>query len=50
MFLQRALEKILADKEIKKSYNSEIKQECEEKLSMFTSSIIPVLEHPNFNF
>eukprot|EP00116_Pleurobrachia_bachei_P004248 sb/3464510/ len=41
MFLQRALEKILADKEIKKSYNSEIKQECEEKLKQIKAVIIP---------
>ena len=39
MFLQRALEKILADKEIKKSYNSEIKQECDDKLSKFSSHL-----------
>ena len=33
MFLQKALEKILSDREIKKNYNTEIKEECEEKLS-----------------
>ena len=29
---QRAFEKILADKEIKKNYNSELKTECEASL------------------
>ncbi|KAL5248280.1 hypothetical protein ACHWQZ_G017457 [Mnemiopsis leidyi] len=32
MFLQKALEKILSDREIRKNYNSEIKEECERKL------------------
>lgn len=29
MFLTRALEKILADKEIKKAYHSQLKKACE---------------------
>jgi brefeldin A-inhibited guanine nucleotide-exchange protein len=29
MFLTRALEKILSDKEIKKSYHSQLKKACE---------------------
>ena len=29
MFLTRALEKILADKEIKKAYHSQLKRACE---------------------
>ena len=33
MFLQKALEKILADREIRKNYNADIKSECEKKLS-----------------
>ena len=33
MFIIKALEKILSDREIKKSYNSKIKKCCEETLS-----------------
>ena len=33
MFIIKALEKILLDREIKKSYNSKIKKCCEETLS-----------------
>lgn len=33
MFIVKALEKILSDREIKKSYNSKIKKCCEEALS-----------------
>ena len=35
MFLQKALEKILSDREIRKNYNAEIKDECEKKLSAY---------------
>ena len=34
MFLTRALEKILADKEIKKAYHSQLKKACEVALGM----------------
>jgi brefeldin A-inhibited guanine nucleotide-exchange protein len=33
MFLTRALEKILADKEIKKTQNAQLKKQCENVLS-----------------
>lgn len=35
MFLTRALEKILVDKEIKKSYHSQLKKACEVALGKF---------------
>lgn len=38
MFLTRALEKIISDKEIKKSHNSQLKKQCEATLSKFTSN------------
>jgi len=36
MFIIKALEKILADREIKKSYNSQIKKACESALGSFS--------------
>lgn len=39
MFIIKALEKILSDREIKKSFNSKIKKCCEETLSkLFVSN------------
>ena len=38
MFLTRALEKILSDKEIKKSYHSQLKKACEVALGKFHST------------
>ena len=32
MFLTRALQRILEDREIKRSYNSELRQECKKTL------------------
>lgn len=39
MFLRRALEKILNDKEAKKSYNSQLKKACEVALGKYSSRI-----------
>ena len=36
MFIVKALEKILADRDIRKSYNSECKKACEEALSKYS--------------
>lgn len=36
MFLTRALEKILSDKEIKKAHHSQLKKACEVALGMST--------------
>ena len=36
MFLTRALEKILQDKEIKKAYHSQLKRACEVALGEYT--------------
>ncbi|RUS76389.1 hypothetical protein EGW08_015840 [Elysia chlorotica] len=38
MFLTRALEKIVSDKEIKKAYHSQLKKACEGALGEFTTS------------
>ena len=35
MFLTRALERILADKELKKSYNAQLKRNCQMALGNF---------------
>jgi brefeldin A-inhibited guanine nucleotide-exchange protein len=35
MFLTRALEKMLSDKEMKKSHSSQLKKQCEFALSKF---------------
>ena len=39
MFLRRALEKILNDKETKKSYNSQLKKACEVALGEYTNDV-----------
>ena len=36
VFLIRALEKIIGDKEMKKSQNSQLKKQCEQALSIIT--------------
>jgi len=33
MFILKALEKVLADRDIKRSYNSQIKKACEDAMS-----------------
>lgn len=42
MFLTRALEKILADKEVKKAHHSQLRKACEVALGKFDT---PVLYH-----
>jgi IS5 family transposase len=37
MFLQRALEKILADKEVKRAQNNQLKRACEVALGNFNN-------------
>lgn len=46
MFLTRALEKILSDKEIKKSYHSQLKKACEVALG---KGEVFYLSHCSFN-
>lgn len=46
MFLTRALEKILSDKEIKKSYHSQLKKACEVALG---KRVMFYLSHCSFN-
>lgn len=42
MFLTRALEKILADKEIKKTYHSQLKKACTVALGELISNHLPL--------
>lgn len=47
MFLTRALEKILSDKEIKKAHHSQLKKACEVALGMSSVSLLHTMEnHP----
>lgn len=50
MFLTRALEKMLADKEIKKSQNSQLKKQFELALSNFVFLVVVVILYIKFEF
>lgn len=39
MFIVKALEKILADRDIKRSYNAQLRKACEEALGTFTCCV-----------
>lgn len=43
MFLTRALEKILADKEVKKAHHSQLRKACEVALGKFASHFRPLM-------
>lgn len=42
VFLTRALEKILADRETKRSQHTQLRKACEEALSEYNSMILPL--------
>ena len=46
VFLTRALEKILADRETKRSQHTQLRKACEETLSEYDSTILSLLSYP----
>ena len=42
MFITRALQKILSDREIKKSYNSQVRKACESALGLSSRSLVTI--------